>query len=66
MVHIGAETHLKILALRAGINQGYFTAGFGLDLRFFTLDAATYAEELSLNPGGLSDRRYALQFGFQI
>jgi hypothetical protein len=66
MIHIGAETHWKLVALRAGLNQGYLAAGLGLDLRFFTLDFATYGEEMSLNAGGIEDRRYALQLGFQI
>jgi hypothetical protein len=65
-VHIGGETHWKIFALRAGINQGYMGLGFGLDLRFFTLDAAYYGEEMSLNSGGLEDRRFALKLAFQI
>ena len=66
LIHLGAETHWSVLAVRAGINQGYWTAGLGLDLRFFTLDAATYGEEMSLNPGGNEDRRYALKIAFQI
>lgn len=66
-VHIGAETRIVGFVLpRVGINQGYFCAGLGLDLRLLTLDAATYAEEMSLNPGGLPDRRYAVQVSFQI
>jgi hypothetical protein len=64
LVHIGAETHWSVLAIRAGINQGYFTAGLGVDLRFFTLDLSTYAEEMSLNPGGFGDRRYAVRIAF--
>lgn len=66
LIHMGGETHWKFIALRAGINQGYLTAGMGFDLRFFTLDLATYGEEMSLNTGGIEDRRYALQIGFQI
>ena len=66
LVHLGAETHLSVLALRLGVNQGYLSAGLGLDLRFFTLDLTTYGEELTLNPGGFEDRRYALKIALQI
>lgn len=65
-VHLGAETHLSRFALRAGINQGYLCGGLGIDLKFVQIDASTYGEELSLNPGGYEDRRYALRFAIQI
>lgn len=65
-VHIGAEARYGVLIPRFGINQGYLAAGLGLDLTYFTLDLATYGEEMSLNPGGLQDRRYAVKFAFQI
>ena len=65
-LHLGGETHLSLLALRAGINQGYFTGGVGIDLKIMTLDLSTYGEEMSLNPGGLQDRRYAAKLAFQI
>jgi hypothetical protein len=65
-IHLGGETHLGILAGRLGINQGYLCAGLGLDLKFVTLDVATYGEEMSLNSGGYEDRRYALRLAFQI
>lgn len=66
LVHLGGEIRYGVLAPRLGINQGYFTAGLGFDLRFLTLDLATYGEELSLNPGKFSDRRYAMKLAFQI
>ena len=66
LLHFGTEERLKNMAFRLGLNQGYFTAGFGLDLGFFDLNLATYGEELGLNPGTVEDRRYALEFGFQI
>lgn len=65
-VHIGAETHYGILAPRLGLNQGYISAGLGVDLRFVQIDFATYGEELSLNVGGLQDRRFAVKLAFQI
>jgi len=65
-LHLGGETHFSILVPRVGINQGYLAAGLGIDLKIFQLDLATYGEEMTLNPGGLEDRRYALRLGFQI
>jgi hypothetical protein len=65
-LHFGTEAAWSVFRLRGGINQGYFTAGLGIDLAFLQLNVATYGEELGLNPGVLEDRRYALQLGFQI
>ena len=65
-VHLGMETTLGILSPRVGINQGYLTAGLGLDLKILELDFATYGEEMTLNVGGLQDRRYAVRVGLKI
>ncbi|MGK5085009.1 hypothetical protein WDW37_17100 [Bdellovibrionota bacterium FG-1] len=65
-VHLGTEFNWKVFALRTGINQGYLTAGLGIDLRFVTLDLNTYGEEMTFNPGGLQDRRFAMKLAFQI
>lgn len=66
LLHMGAETKFAILAPRFGINQGYICAGLGIDLKLLTLDFATYGEEMSLNTGGLQDRRYTVKLAFQI
>jgi hypothetical protein len=65
-LHIGGETHWKSIAVRLGLNQGYLSAGLGLDVHYFTLDLATYGEELGLNAGSFEDRRYTFNFGFHI
>ena len=65
-MHLGGETNYGILSPRLGINQGYLCLGFGLNLKFFELDLSTYGEEMSLNAGGLEDRRFALRMSFQI
>lgn len=65
-IHMGAESHWRSIAVRLGLNQGYWTAGIGFDFRFFTLNIASYGEELGLNAGVLEDRRYTLNFGFHI
>lgn len=66
LLHMGAETRYGVLLPRLGINQGYFTAGLGFDLKFFQLDLATYGEEMTLNPGGWEERRYAARIAFEI
>jgi len=65
-LHLGTEIIWKIVSLRAGVNQGYAAAGFGLDLFILKLNFATYGEELGLNPGISQDRRYTLDLGFKI
>jgi hypothetical protein len=61
-VHLGAEVRFpKIVAIQAGVNQGYYTAGVTLDLRILTLAAATYAEEMGDAAGQRADRRYVAQ-----
>lgn len=66
LLHIGTEVRFGVLRPRFGINQGYLCGGLGLDLRFFQLDLATYGEEMTLNPGGWEDRRYAARIAFEI
>jgi hypothetical protein len=65
-VHIGYELHYGVLAPRVGINQGYLTAGLGVNLPVLQLDLSTYGEEASLNVGGVEDRRFALRLGLHI
>jgi hypothetical protein len=66
-IHMGVESRiLKVLRPRLGINQGYLTAGAGIDLKLLEIEAATWGEELSLNPGGLQDRRYGIRVALQL
>lgn len=66
-LHMGGELEVKdYIFLRAGINQGYLAAGVGFDLPVLKLDLATYGEEMTLNAGGLEDRRYIMRLGFAI
>jgi hypothetical protein len=44
-------TLLEILDLRAGLSEGLFAAGFGLDLSVVEVHAAMYGSELSAEPG---------------
>ena len=53
-LHLGAEIGVgRALALRAGVNQGYPTAGFGLSLPGVELNAAMFGRETG---SGLWDR----------
>lgn len=61
-IRFGAELELlKFLELRAGIYQGYFTAGLGLDGRVMRFDLLTYAEEIGTYAGQRADRRYSIR-----
>ncbi|MCM0606226.1 MAG: hypothetical protein KA715_09060 [Xanthomonadaceae bacterium] len=66
LIHIGGEVDYGILKPRLGINQGYLTAGLGMDLNALELEFATYGEELALNSGKRPDRVYALRLNFKI
>lgn len=38
---------LRSASVRLGLNQGYFAGGFGLDFKYFKLNAATWGREVS-------------------
>lgn len=61
-LHMGAEIKFpKILALRAGLNQGYMSYGAGLDFWLLKLDYAYYKEEVGAYAGQREDTRHALE-----
>ncbi len=54
VLHIGLGVEavlLKVLALRAGFGDGYFSAGLGIDLTAFKFNVTMYGSELSTEPG---------------
>lgn len=62
-IRLGVEFKFpKVLSVRAGIYQGYFTSGLSLDAKFAQLDFLTYAEEIGAYAGQRADRRYDLRF----
>lgn len=64
-VRLGAEFKLpKVLSVRAGVYQGYFTSGLSIDGKVVQLDFLTYAEEIGAYAGQRVDRRYNLRFVF--
>jgi hypothetical protein len=61
-IRLGAEFRFpKVLSIRVGLYQGYFTSGLTVDGRFVSLDLLTYAEEIGSYAGQRSDRRYAMR-----
>jgi hypothetical protein len=66
-VYAGAEFALpKILSVRTGLYQGYWSAGATVDLWLLRLAYATYASEVGAFPGQVADRRHTaqLELGF--
>ena len=64
---VGAQARIaKVLNLRAGLAQGYPTAGVGLDLKFVQLDYATYGVEDGRTLGQLGRRNHVVQLRFGI
>jgi hypothetical protein len=53
---------LNVIFVRAGLYQGYFTAGLNLEAKVVRLDLLTYAEEIGTFAGQRVDRRYAGRF----
>lgn len=65
--HVGAELRFKyVLSIRTGFNQGRITGGASVDLKYFRLDFATYAEETGNFGSRLGDRRLAASINFMI
>lgn len=64
--HLGMEFLWKVRSWwqggwRMGVNQGYFTAGFTGVVGMFSLDLATYAEEVGPSDAPLANRRYMVK-----
>ncbi len=61
-LHLGAEYAFPaILALRAGLNQGYYSLGAAVDLRVLRLAYAYSIEEVGGFAGQTPDRRHVAQ-----
>ncbi len=64
-LRLGVECKFyEILFVRAGLYQGYLTAGLNLEAKAVRLDLMTYAEEVGAYSGQRVDRRYAGRFFF--
>ena len=61
----GTELELfKTIRLRLGINESYLSAGVGLKLGVFHVDAAIFGSELGLEPGAKPNLNAALSISF--
>ncbi len=61
-LHIGGELKFKkLLAVRAGLNQGWGTFGLTIDLWLIKVSYAMYYEELGAYAGQLKDQRHVFQ-----
>lgn len=64
--HLGVELGIPFLDLRAGLYQGNFSYGFGLDMGLLELEAASWASEVGGYPGQLSSRRYLVELNLRL
>ena len=65
-LNLGLEVSLPLIDLRAGLHQGYYSAGVGLNLALLHVDVATWGVEMGEYPGQLEDRRYMVQLSFDL
>jgi hypothetical protein len=65
-LHLGVELGLPLIDLRAGLYQGYFSYGVGLDLGFISIDLANWSSELGGYAGQFESNRYMLQLALRI
>jgi len=65
MTHLGTEVQfLRLLSVRAGLNQGYVTFGLGAKLFIVDFNLAIYSDELSRYSG--VNRRPAMSFSWAL
>lgn len=65
-LHAGAEADLKVIKLRAGLNQGYPTFGVGLSLFFVHIDYAYWTEELGVVPGQQPEHNHLVSIALRF
>jgi len=66
-IHAGAEVSLfSMLKLRAGINQGYLTAGIGFHLLFVDLNVAYFGRELGSFAGSRENQGVTAELAFRF
>ncbi len=69
--HAGFELYWKMFNWwkghwSGGINQGYWTAGFGARLAWFQLDIASYGAEVGTDSSAQEDRRYMVELALDF
>lgn len=66
-LHAGAELRLlSLFSVRAGLNQGYVTAGGGVRLWIMDLDFAVFTRELGAHVGDKSSSGLTLDLSFNL
>lgn len=70
-LHIGTELYWKMFNWwkghwSLGLNQGYYTAGFGARLGIFQLDIATWGEEVGTSKARTESRRYIAEMSLDF
>lgn len=66
-LHLGTEVKFPwILAVRAGLSEGYLSGGATIDLWFVKIDGAVYYEEVGFHTRQDGNLRYAATLGFKI
>ncbi len=64
-VNVGLEVPFyRMLALRTGFHQGNFTAGVGINAKYFKLDLAYYGVERGKSIGTNTEHRLAMRLAF--
>ncbi len=67
LFHLGAEFKLlDFLSLRGGVDRGWLSAGFGLEVFALTIDASVFTEELGRHPGDDQRSGLALQAAIRL
>ena len=65
-LNMGVEARVTNFDIRAGIHQGYITAGAGLHFFIFNIDYLYYVEELGLYTGTMPLKYHLIQLGADI
>lgn len=66
-LHLGSEVRiLNFFDYRLGLNQGYLTTGFGVDMAFFNISFAIYSQEYGRYPGDQQVGGASLEFAFRF
>jgi hypothetical protein len=66
-IHGGLEFNFHdFFFLRAGMNQGFYTAGIELASTKFQLQAATYGEDIGTDTAPREDRRFIGKFSIRF
>ena len=63
---MGRLRQVDILSWSAGLNQRYFTAGFGVRFAWFQIDLATYGKEVGTASAPKQDRRYMFELALDF